>query len=123
MSWRNARPNRGLLWPHSRKIKSHLLVKFTLKNDGYHIMCGMTADLTTDVADGSGENPEDQHVMRQLEAGKRMLTEVRRVKNNLQVILKLLTFMHNSNRVHFPDSAEKRPSRLHTQLMYFNWVK
>ena len=23
-------------------------------------------------------------------------------------------------RVHFPDSAEKRPSRLHTQLMYFN---
>ena len=29
-------------------------------------------------------NPEDQHVMRQLEAGKRMLTEVRREKNNLQ---------------------------------------
>ena len=35
----------------------------------------------------------------------------------LEVILKLLTFMHNSNRVHFPDSAEKRPSRLHTRLM------
>ena len=29
-------------------------------------------------------NPEDQHVMRQLEAGKRVLTEVRREKNNLQ---------------------------------------
>ena len=29
-------------------------------------------------------NPEDQHVMRQLEAGKRVLTEVRRDKNNLQ---------------------------------------
>ena len=30
-----------------------------LKNDGYHIMCGMAAGLTTDVADESGENPED----------------------------------------------------------------
>ena len=37
----------------------------------------MAADLTIDVADESGENPEDQHVVRQLEAGKRVLTEVR----------------------------------------------
>ena len=44
----------------------------------------MAADLTTDVADESGENLEDQHVMRQLEAGKHVLTEVRREKNNLQ---------------------------------------
>ena len=44
----------------------------------------MAADLTIDIADDSGENPEDQHVVRQLEAGKRMLTEVRREKNNLQ---------------------------------------
>ena len=44
----------------------------------------MAADLTIDVADESGENPEDQHVMRQLEAGKCMLTEVTREKNNLQ---------------------------------------
>ena len=28
--------------------------------------------------------------------------------------------MHNSDRVHFSDSAEKRPSRLHTRLMRFN---
>ena len=47
-------------------------------------MCGVAADLTIDVADESGENPEDQHVVRQLEAGKRVLTEVRREKNNLQ---------------------------------------
>ena len=47
-------------------------------------MCSVAADLTIDVADESGENPEDQHVMRQLEAGKRVLTEVRREKNNLQ---------------------------------------
>ena len=44
----------------------------------------MAADLAIDVADESGENPEDQHVMRQLEAGKRVLTEVRREKNNIQ---------------------------------------
>ena len=36
------------------------------------------------------------------------------------MILKLLTFIHNPNRVHFPGSAEKRPSRLHTRLMRFN---
>ena len=44
----------------------------------------------------------------------------REARNDQEVILKLLTFMHNSNRVHFPDSAEKRPSRLHTRLMRFN---
>ena len=47
-------------------------------------MCSVAADLTIDFADESGENPGDQHVMRQLEAGKRVLTEVRREKNNLQ---------------------------------------
>ena len=55
-----------------------------LKNDGYHIVCGVAADLTIDFTDESGENPGDQHVMRQLEDGKRVLTEVRREKNNLQ---------------------------------------
>ena len=44
----------------------------------------MAADLTIDFADESGENPEHQHVVRQLEAGKRVLIEVRREKNNLQ---------------------------------------
>ena len=47
-------------------------------------MCGVAADLTIDFADESGENLGDQHVIRQLEAGKRMLTEVMREKNNLQ---------------------------------------
>ena len=55
-----------------------------LKNDGYHIVCGVAAYLTIDFADESRENPGDQHVMRQLEAGKHMLTEVMREKNNLQ---------------------------------------
>ena len=44
----------------------------------------MAADLTIDVANESGENPEDQHVVRQLQASERVLTEVRREKNNLQ---------------------------------------
>ena len=47
------------------------------KNDGYHIVRGVAADLTIYFADESGENPGDQHAVRQLEAGKRMLTEVR----------------------------------------------
>ena len=44
----------------------------------------MAADLTIDIADESGENLKDQHVVRQLKAGERVLTEVRREKNNLQ---------------------------------------
>ena len=35
-------------------------------------------------ANESGENPEEQHAVRQLKAGERVLTEVRREKNNLQ---------------------------------------
>ena len=44
----------------------------------------MAADLTVDIADDSGENPEDQHVVRQLKASERVLTKVMREKNNLQ---------------------------------------
>ena len=54
------------------------------------------------------------------EGEKRSNATVAKLENDQEVILKLLTFIHNSNRVHLPNSAEKRPSRLHTQLMYFN---
>ena len=47
-------------------------------------MCGVSVDLTIDFADESGESPGDQHVMRQLEAGKRVLTKIMMEKNNLQ---------------------------------------
>ena len=83
-SWRNARPNCGPLLPHCRNRKSLPLVTFTLKNGGYHIVCGVSADLTIDFADESGESPGDQHVMRQLEAGKRVLSKVVLEKNSLQ---------------------------------------
>ena len=44
----------------------------------------------------------------------------REARSDQEVILKLLTFIHNPNRVHFPDSTEKRPSWLRTRLMHFN---
>ena len=44
----------------------------------------MATDLTIDIVDESGEDSEDQHVVRQLKAGERVLTEVRREKKNLQ---------------------------------------
>ena len=71
----------------------------------------MTADLTIVVADESGENPEDQHVVRQLEAGKRVLTEVRREKNNLQNANVKLSVELKDVRAQLADS-EKENKRL-----------
>ena len=60
-----------------------------LQNDGYHIVRGVAVGLTIDFADDSGVNPEvvrgdEQHAQRQLKAGERVLTQVRREKNDLQ---------------------------------------
>ena len=44
----------------------------------------MGANLTNEIADGAGLNPERQHLLRQLKAGESVLTKVRREKNNLQ---------------------------------------
>ena len=44
----------------------------------------MGANLTNEIADGTGLNPERQHLLRQLKAGEKVLTKVRREKNNLQ---------------------------------------
>ena len=44
----------------------------------------MGANLTNEIADGAGLNPERQHLLRQLKAGDKVLTKVRREKNNLQ---------------------------------------
>ena len=74
-------------------------------------MCGVAADLTIDVADESGENLEDQHVMRQLEAGKRVLTEVRQEKNNLQDANIKLSVELKDVRAQLADS-EKENKRL-----------
>ena len=71
----------------------------------------MAADLTIDVADESGENPEDQHVVRQLKAGERVLTEVRREKNNLQDANTKLRVELKDVRAQLADS-EKENKRL-----------
>ena len=44
----------------------------------------MHANLTIDVADDSGVNPDKQQLIRQLKAGENMLTRVRQEKNDLQ---------------------------------------
>ena len=44
----------------------------------------MGANLTNEIADGTGLNPERQHLLRQLKAGEKVLTKVRREKNDLQ---------------------------------------
>ena len=44
----------------------------------------MGANLTNEIADGAGLNPERQHLLRQLKASEKVLTKVRREKNDLQ---------------------------------------
>src|SRR3954466_10730448 len=48
------------------------------------VLCGLGANLTIDVADGAGLDPEKQQLLRELEAGESTLTKVRREKNDLQ---------------------------------------
>ena len=45
---------------------------------------GFCANLTNKIADGAGLNPERQQLLRQLKAGEKVLTKVRREKNDLQ---------------------------------------
>ena len=67
----------------------------------------MAADLTIDIADDSGENPEDQHVVRQLKAGERVLTEVRQEKNNLQDANTKLSVELKDVRAQLADSVKE----------------
>ena len=52
--------------------------------DKYFAKCGVGANQTNEIADGAGLNPERQHLLRQLKAGEKVLTKVRREKNDLQ---------------------------------------
>ena len=67
----------------------------------------MAADLTIDIADESRENPEDQHAVRQLKAGERVLTEVRREKNNLQDANTKLSVELKDVRAQLADSVKE----------------
>ena len=44
----------------------------------------MGVNLTNEIVDGAGLNPERQHLLCQLKAGEKVLTKVRREKNDLQ---------------------------------------
>ena len=46
--------------------------------------CGVGANLTNEIVDGTGLNPDKQQLLRQLKAGESVLTKVRREKNDLQ---------------------------------------
>ena len=50
----------------------------------YQVVCGMRANLTIYYAHGPGVNPDEQHALRQLKDGERVLTQVRWEKNDLQ---------------------------------------
>ena len=71
----------------------------------------MAADIIIDVANESGENPEEQHVVRQLKDGERVLTKVRREKNNLQDANTKLSMELKDVRAQLADS-EKENKRL-----------
>ena len=59
------------------------MVIYTSK-DKYFAKHGMGANLTNEIADGAGLSPERQQLLRQLKAGEKVLTKVRREKNDLQ---------------------------------------
>ena len=67
----------------------------------------MAADLTIDIADESGENPEDQHAVRQLKAGECVLTKVMREKNNLQDANTKLSMELKDVRAQLADSVKE----------------
>jgi len=71
----------------------------------------VAADLTIDIADESRENLEDQHVVRQLKAGERVLTKAMREKNNLQDTNTKLSVELKDVRAQLADS-EKENKRL-----------
>src|SRR3954468_14235062 len=48
------------------------------------VLYGLCANLTVNVADGAGLDPEKQQLLRQLKAGESTLTRVRQEKNVLQ---------------------------------------
>ena len=59
------------------------LVIYT-SNDKYFVKHGFGANLTNEIANGAGLNPERQHLERQLRAGERVLLKVMGEKNILQ---------------------------------------
>ena len=78
----------------------------------YQLVFDMHANLTIDFADDPGVNPEvvrgdEQHPQRQLKAGERVLTQVRREKNDLQDANTRLGVELKDVRARFADSVKE----------------
>ena len=67
----------------------------------------MGANLTNEIADGAGLNPEEQQLRRQLKDGESMLTQVRREKNDLQDANTKLGIELNDVRAQLLDSVKE----------------
>ena len=65
------------------RLRRPPLVIYTSKDKDF-AKHSIGANLTDEIADGAGLNPERQHLLRHLKAGEKVLTKVRREKNDLQ---------------------------------------
>ena len=82
-SWKSAESNFKLHWLRQGSPRRPPLVIYASK-DKYFAKCGVGANLTNEIADGAGLNPEKQQLLRQLKASESVLIKVRREKNDLQ---------------------------------------
>ena len=69
--------------------------------------CGVCANLTNEIADGAGLNPEEQQLLRQLKAGESVLTRVTQEKNNLQDANTQMGEELKDVRAQLPDSVKE----------------
>ena len=67
----------------------------------------MGANLTNEIADGAGLNLERQHLRRQLKASEKVLTKVRREKNDLQAANTKLGIDLKDVRAQLSDSVKE----------------
>ena len=67
----------------------------------------MHAIRTINIADEAGVNPDEQHAIRQLKAGERVLTKVRQEKNDLQDANTQLSVELKDVRAQLSDSVKE----------------
>ena len=67
----------------------------------------MGANLTNEIADGAGLNPEKQQLLRQLKAGEKVLKKVRQEKNDLLDANTKLGVELKDVRAQLPDSVKE----------------
>ena len=67
----------------------------------------MGSNMTNEIADCAGLNPESQHLLRHLKAGEKVLTKVRREKNDLQDANTKMGIELNDVRARLLDSVKE----------------